>query len=352
MVGKLLIFLVLFAVLGSLAWWYVGTESYILIRLGDWTLQLQVLTAIVLLVLSIWLVNFLVYLFSETLGGRWAARSRSRRASNRMRKGVMQLFAGRAKEAKEHFLKAANLKQEPVINGLLAAHSALESEQYDRALNILGNMQTEDAEADAAIMHSKAKALLQLNRLDEAQSLCGDIKKIRPKDNKTDLLLLQIAEAKKDWPAFQKLLPKLRNAEGVRNRVRELECRAARHRLQEPNMTREQYDEVVKTIPVDIKNTAEIVQIKMHHLVRLGASDEAEKLMREFLHKEWRPDLLRDYVSIPGSDRDKQLTQLRKWHHRHGDSPELLRVLEELSDEAGDWRAAQEYSRTSADKAL
>ena len=343
--GKLLIFLALFAVLGSLAWWYIGADSYILIRLGEWTIQLQVLTGIVLLVVSLWLLNLIAYFASETLGGRWAARSRARRGSDRLRKGVMFLFAGKSKQAKEQFLKAANLKQEPAINALLAAHSAIESEQYDRALNILNNLQTEGVDADAALMHTKAKVLVQLGKLEQAESLCRDIKSIQPKDSKTDLLLLQIAAKNQDWKGFQQLLPKLRNAEGVKMRVSELEHSVALRRLQEPNMSRPEYDEVVSTIPADIKNTAEVVQMRMHYLVRLGASGEAEKLMREFLHKEWRADLLRDYVSIPDADNEKQLTQLKKWHHRHGDSPELLTVLEELSDETGDWRSAQEYSR-------
>ncbi|GEM_PF-1588143 len=347
MVGKLLIFLVLFAVLGSLAWWYIGTNSFVLIRLGDWTLQLQVLTGLVFLFVVIWAVNLISYLVSETLGGRWAARSRARRSSNCSRKAVLLLFSGKAKDAKNHFLKAANLKQEPIINGLLAAHSAIESEQYDRALNILNNIKTEGSAADSALMHTKAKVLVHLNRLAEAESLCKDIKAIKFKDARTDLLLLKIAEQRKDWPAFQSLLPKLRGTEGVSLRVKELERRAGLSRLRKPSMSREEYDEVVATIPAEIQNTAEVVEIRTHFLIRCGASKEAEKLLREFLHKEWRPDLLRDYVGIPDVDAEKQLTQLKKWQHRHGESPELLAVLEELSDETGDWRAAQDYSRAS-----
>lgn len=344
--GKLLIFLALFAVLGSLAWWYIGTDSYVLIRLGEWTIQLQVLTAIVLLIVSVWLFNLIASLVSGIIGGRWAARSRARRSAKRLHKGILLLFSGKAREAKDQFLKAANLKQEPVISALLAAHSAMESEQYDRALNILNNLNTDGEEADAALMHTKAKVLIELDRLDEAESLCRDIKKLHPKDSKTDLLLLMIAKKRLDWPTFQNLLPRLRNVEGVKQRVSELERRAALRRLQEPNLSRADYDEVAATIPADIKNTAEVVQIRMHYLMRSGAAHEAEKLMREFLHKEWRTDLLRDYVSIREADKDKQLTQLKKWHHRHGDSPELLAALEELSDETGDWRSAQEYSRT------
>lgn len=346
--GKLLIFLLLFAVLGSLAWWYVGTGSFVLIRLGDWTLQFQVLTGLALLFVFIWTINLIGYLVSETLGGRWAARSRARRSANRSRKGLLLLFSGKTKDAKDQFLKAANLKQEPVINGLLAAHSAIESEQYDRALNILNNLKTEHSTADSALMHTKAKVLVHLNRLDEAESLCKDIKAIKSKDARTDLLLLKIAEKRKDWPAFQSLLPKLRNADGISLRVKELERRSGLARLRKPSMSRPEYDEVVATIPAEIKNTAEVVEIRTHYLIRCGASKEAEKLLREFLHKEWRPDLLRDYVGIPAVDAEKQLTQLEKWRHRHGDSPELLAVLEELSDETGDWRAAQEYNRASA----
>ena len=210
--GKLLIFLALFAVLGSLAWWYVGTDSYILIRLGEWTIQLQVLTGIVLLVLGIWLINLLAHLASETLGGRWAARSKARKGAVRLRKGVLFLFAGKTKEAKEQFLKAANLKQEIIVNSLLAAHSAMETEQYDRALNILNNLKTDGADADAALMYSKAKALIQLGRLEQAESLCRDIKSMRPKDSKTGLLMLRIAAKKQDWQSFQQLLPKLRGS--------------------------------------------------------------------------------------------------------------------------------------------
>lgn len=345
--GKLLIFLALFAVLGSLAWWYIGADSYVLIRLGEWTIQLQVLTAIVLLVLSIWLISLVSNLAAGTLGGKWAARSRARRSANRLRKGILLLFSGKSKDAKEQFLKATNLKQEPVIACLLAAHSAIESEQYDRALNILNNLKTEGEDADAALMHTKAKVLTFLGRLEEAEALCLDIKRIRTKDARTDLIRLQIAEKKRDWHTFQQILPGLRSAAGVKIRVAELEHRAALRRLQEPAMNREQFDQVVTTIPADIKNTAEVVQIRMHYLVRLGDSEGAEKLMRDFLHKDWRPDLLRDYVSIPEANKEKQLTQLKKWHHRHGDSQELLVVLEELADETGDWRSAQEYSRSS-----
>ena len=345
--AKLVIFLVLFFLLGSLAWWYIGTDSYVLIRLGEWTIQLQVLTALVFVVILLWALNLGAYVFSETLGGRWAARSRLRKSANRSRKGLLLLFAGKAKDAKEQFLKAANLKQEPIANALLAAHSAVESEQYDRALNILNNTQTEDAAADAALMHSKAKVLLHLGRLEDAEALCLDIKALKSKDPRTDLILLSIAEKRKDWESFERLLPKLRSTEGIRQRVSELERKAGLIRLRKPRMTREEYDEVIKTIPADIKNTAEVVEIRVHFLIRCGAVKEAEKLLREFMHKEWRPDLLRDYVSIPDVDKEKQLMHLEKWRNRHGDSPELLAVLEELSDETGDWRAAQDYGRAS-----
>ena len=345
--GKLILFIVLFAVLGSLAWWYIGTDSYILIRLGDWAIQLQVLTGMILFFVLLWAINFSAVFISGTLGGRWAAQSRARKSTNRSRKGVMLLFSGKSKEAKQQFLKAANLREAPVINGLLAAHSAVESEQYDRALNILNNIATEDDSADLALMYSKAKVLLKLGRLEESKAICADIKAIKPKEARTNLILLKVAEAQQDWPSFQTLLPKLRNTDGVKQRVKEIERRAGLARLRKPQMTREEYDEVLHTIPADIKNTAEVVEIRTQFLIRVGANKEAEKLLREFLHKEWRPDLLRDYISIDEVDKDKQLTQLKKWHHRHGDTPEILAALEELSEETGDWRSAQDYGRAS-----
>ena len=345
--GKLILFIVLFAVLGSLAWWYIGTDSYILIRLGEWAVQLQVLTGIVLFFLLLWAINFSAVFISGTLGGRWAAQSRVRKSTNRSRKGIMLLFSGKSKEAKQQFLKAANLREAPVINGLLAAHSAVEAEQYDRALNILNNIVTEDDAADLAMMHTKAKVLLKLGRLEETKAICADIKAIKPKEARTDLVLLKVAEAQQDWASFQALLPKLRNADGVKQRVKEIEGRAGLVRLRKPQMTREEYDDVIHTIPADVKNTAEVVETRVYFLIRTGAGKEAEKLLRDFLHKEWRSDLLRDYISIPDIDKDKQLTQLKKWHHRHGDTPEILSALEELSEETGDWRSAQDYSRTS-----
>ena len=342
---RLLLFIVFFFALGALGYWYAGTQSFVMFRVGEWVVQVQLLTGLFMLVVFLWLLNGLMFFVDQVLGGRLFARLRKSRAANRQRKGILELISGRPKNAKEHFLRAANIDQDANLDRLLACRSAIEAGQFDRALNILNNMPAYESELDGPVRLLRARVMFHLNRLEDAQEYCAEARRVGIKEAQLGTLPLLIAEKRRDWKAYDQIAPGLRGLSELGSSIESLDHRVFMSRLSDRRLDAQALDRIRLVMPPGLREDALIVEDLVAALVRVGESEEAEKMLRESLHARWQPELLKDYVSIPDVDRERQATQLEKWRHRNGDSPELLQALEQISEESGNWQAAQDYGR-------
>ena len=342
---RLLLYLFFFFALGAIGWWLIGPESFVLIRVGETAIQVQLLTAILALVVLMWILNGLVFLLDQLLGGHWLARLKSRKVAKRMRRGIILLLNGEPRKAKEQFLRAANHKQDESLYRMLAVRAAIEAGHYDRALNILNNLENIPSELEGPVRLARSRVMFLLNRLDEADDSCAEAKRLGMAEDQLGLLPLQIAEKRQNWQDYDRRSQKLRRYAELAPALQELDRRVYLGRLSDRKLSLDELQQIRRVLPPEVRHDALIVEATSAALVRLGNSDEAEKILRELLHGNWQPELLNDYVCIPGVDREKQINQLQKWRHRHGDSAELLAALEKISEESGDWQSAQEFNR-------
>lgn len=342
---RLLLFVLFFFALGALGYWYAGTDSFVMLRIGEWVIQVQLLTGLLALIVFLWLLNALLFFVDQVLGGRLFARLRKTRAARRQRKGILELISGRPKRAKEEFLKAANIDSDANLDRLLACRSAIEAGQYDRALNILNNLPAHEAELDGPVRILRARVMFHLNRLDEAEEYCAEARRVGIRESQLGSLPLLIAEKRRDWKTYDRVAPGLRSLGELAAVIADIDLRVFMGRLSDRRLTAEELERIRLVMPPALRENPLVVEDLVAALVRVGEAGEAEKMLRESLHARWQPELLKDYIAIPAEDRERQLTQLEKWRHRHGDSPEILAALEQLNDESGNWQAAQDYSR-------
>ena len=156
---------------------------------------------------------------------------------------------------------------------------------------------------------------------------------------------MRIAAARKDWDEYQRLAHLLWREKPARPALIEYERRVQLERMLSGDLNADSLQAMLDNQSPELRADDAMVEAHFHALVRLDRGEDAEKLLRDLLHRNWRPELLADYIRIPGIERETQITQLQKWRHRHGDSAPLLKALEQLTEDAGDWQQAQEIRR-------
>ena len=92
-------------------------------------------------------------------------------------------------------------------------------------------------------------------------------------------------------------------------------------------------------------------EVLLHRYVELlekvGAGDDAAKLITRTLKKRWDPELVNRYGRLALEKSKRQLTQAEHWLGKHGDDPELFLCLGRLAARQQDWQRARQYFERS-----
>jgi HemY protein len=147
-----------------------------------------------------------------------------------------------------------------------------------------------------------------------------------------------------------KLLPELRRQNvlpaadlaelEVRATINLLDDAAARGQLE---AVRNCWRELPKAVTRDARAVASYARA----LMLVGAGDEAERVVRTQLKREWTRELIGTYGKIPSTDGTQQLKTAEQWLGQHGRDAILLLTLGRLSIRNQLWGKAREYFETS-----
>ncbi len=327
--------------------------GYALFSYGDWAIEMPLWITVILLLFLVIASLFIIWTLNTVFSGgdkvkNWWSKHQERTAKQQTFKGLLELAAGRWKNAERYLIQSASHNESPLINYLSAAKAAEASGSPERrdqylqlAFNVSGN-------SDFAVRLTQAQLQADHGELKASIRNLERLLQESPKHPGILKLLASLYEANQDWQSLYDLLPILR-----KTHIFTLESLG--------NIENKVYPALLPVYAEkDLKNLIRFWQdspktVQANHtqittyakfLVKLGASDEAEALLRSALKKQWDNHLVHLYGLI-NSQIKKQLTFIESFLTEYAEEPILLLSAGRLCMRNQLWGKARDYLEKS-----
>ena len=317
----------------SAALWFQRQGGFVLIALGEWTVQVSVLVFVLGLVLLLVLAHYGIALLRSLAGmpqrmRGWRARQRHNRARNRLSEALIRLAEGHPQEAEKLLLKDIDRADTPLLHYLAAAVAAQQRGSYDERDRHLASADRTSRKARRAVALLQAQLQIEARQWEQALASLTYLFERSPRDRRVLHLLVKACLALNEWDRLEAILPVLRKQEvQSEEQLRELEKTVAVHRLAlargdaSPAIALER---VWNRLPRGLRDDPELLLPYVDGLAGLGQVDEAERVLRTALQKQWRPELVQRYGALETEAPEQALAQLEKWLKERPEDPALL----------------------------
>ena len=329
--------------------------GYVLIAFGKYTLETTVWVGIALvLVILLAMYGVILLLHRSVRQGsifsRWRANWRERRGRQLTQRGLLAYLEGNFERARVVLDRGASRAETPALNYLLAARAAAAQGEHKMAELYLLRAQRSDDDADFAIAVTAAELQLRQGKLQEALASLTRLRNQAAKHPYLLKLLQDTYTSLRDWDKLLELLPQLRKYKLLtREAAAEIEVRATAQRFDELVAQKqiEQLRARWRELPRAVERDARVVGAYTRGLLALGASSEAEMILRAYLKRDWNADLVALYGKTEAADASRQLAQAEQWLREHGSSAALLLCLGRLALHNQLWGKARDYFEQS-----
>ena len=341
----------------------VSDHGYVMVSFGQTTFESTLWGLLLLVVISlglVWLALALVRTLLGTLSVVYPISTRARRIKARklFDRGLAEFTMGNWRKAERLLGQAAKSGESPLINYLAAARAAHEAGNYEASVNWLRRADSKAPGAEMAIGITQAQLQLSSNHLEQALATLQHLHKKYPRHVYILKMLKQVYTRLNDWQSLEKLLPELRRRKVItEDEYRRLEqqsfkvlfdqachCARNRHSLDEKIQP---VDTVWAGLSRNQHKDPAILYRYCDSLVRLGAGEKAEQLLRENLKNCYSEPLIRLYGTTDGKDRQKQLLFAESLLAQRTNDPALLLTLGRLALRNELWGKAREYLEAS-----
>ncbi|WP_163369845.1 heme biosynthesis HemY N-terminal domain-containing protein [Endozoicomonas acroporae] len=341
----------------------VNDHGYVLIAYDEMTFESSLWGLLLLVVISLGLV-WLAVIMGRLLLGTFSViyplstGARKARARKLFDRGLAEFTKGHWRKAERLLGQAAKNSESPLINYLAAARAAHEAGNHEASANWLRQADSKAPGAEMAIGITQAQLQLASNHLEQALATLTHLHKKYPRHGYILKMLKQVYIRLNDWQSLEKLLPRLRKQKVIKDdEYHQLEQQAFKALFEQAyNYGRNRVSSEEKTKPADdIWSGLSLSQRKdpailyryCDCLVRLGAGEKTELLLRENLHHCYSEPLIRLYGKTPGRDLKKQLLFAESLLNQRTNDPELLLALGRLALRNELWGKAREYLEAS-----
>jgi HemY protein len=331
--------LILVAAIAAFAWhWVADDPGYVLIHLRGTTLQLTVVSAVVILLLAWAVIAALVTLIRWPFG---ALNRRHRRLSRRrLADGLVALIEGRHGEAERDLNRAARY---PSVRGpsLLAAAEAAERHgESTRALETLDQAAQETPRAARVL---RARLLRRAGRATEAAAL------LAPEASSASLTpsgWVEYAEASLESgdarSAVRAIEPLQKSGELGARAFSDLESRVvAAYVASAPDGA--SLSALWSQLPKGQRRLPAAVDAYARRASGFGQSMAAMDEIETALRREWSPSLIATYGGMGAEDLEQRLRRAEGWVDTHPNDAALLTAVGRMCVRARLWGKAKPF---------
>ncbi|MFM5237545.1 heme biosynthesis HemY N-terminal domain-containing protein [Aeromonas veronii] len=330
-----------------------GNKGYVLIALGNYTIESSVTSAVILAVLFYgvlliveWLLGRVFGLRRKTLG--WYGSRRRRKANQQTVAATLAMAEGHYSQAEKLMIKGASNSDTPLLNYLSAAKAAQARGDDARRDQYLQKAQEENPKAELALTLTQTQLQIEQGQYDTALAMLESVYALNPRHPMVLDQLRQVHLARQDWSALCDLIPALHKVGRLTPKQEEdLLQQAWSGRLQQAVGSLETLKAVWQDLPRKLRLEPELLACYGDLLRQLGADGEAATLWQEALRKQPMPQLL---ARLPKLKLDSYQPLLALLQKQQG-QPEVDTALAQLYLLAGQLDDAQKLLEQEVERA-
>lgn len=348
------LFLALIVLLASVvaALWFRQQDGFVVMRVGDYAVQSS-LIIFVAVVVAVWLVLSLLWVTlrklwqtPRKLRGRMAARRR-RNAHKRLVSGLIQVAEGHYSEAERTLLQKVGATDLPLVHYLLAAIAAHRRGSWDERDEYLGHADRSDPRARVAVGLLQAQLQIESEQWEQALATLSWLRERAPANPRALALLARCAHALEDWERLAQLLPELRRRNALRPReLDELERRVIEIRLNNAmgeTDAKSRLAEVWQKLSREQRRDPTLQALYARCLIHAGENEAAEKLLFDWLQKDWDARLVQVWGELDGAGAQRRFARTEHWLRERPEDPELLAAAGFQAVQSELWGRARTY---------
>jgi len=267
--------------------------GFIIIALGNYTLQTRLWQLIVVAIVSQLLLMLLYHLFSRlwrSAGNikNWSGGRSGKKSRQNTTNGMIALAEGNWKRAEKLLIKGINNTDTPLINYLGAARAAQAQRSDARRDTYL--RQAHNVEPNAEVAIGLTQATLQLNHGQYEQALASltHLQQLAPKHEYVLFLLQKLYRQLGDWQRFIDLSADLQKSSVISQKdLESFQLIAWQNILDDlaNNSGIESLHDSWLKLPKSFHKNIDLISTYTGHLIQLEGSLEAEKILRKSISK-------------------------------------------------------------------
>ena len=309
-----------------------GNKGYVLISLGNYTVESSVTSAVILAVLFYgalliveWLLGRVFGLRRKTLG--WYGSRRRRKANQQTVAATLAMAEGHYSQAEKLMLKGASNSDTPLLNYLSAAKAAQARGDDVRRDQYLQKAQEENPKAELALTLTQTQLQIEQGQYDTALAMLESVYALNPRHPMVLDQLRQVHLAREDWAALIDLIPVLHKVGKLTPKQEEdLLQQAWRGRLDVASGALETLRPIWQELPRKLRQDPDLLAAYGDRLRQLGADNEAAELWLDALRKQVSPQLLARLPKLKLDSYQPMLTLLQKIPDQPGVDAALAQV--------------------------
>ena len=321
----LLIILALVAGYGVFLVGEIQPGNYVKIYAGSYLIELNLLSFILLILVSVFALYTLVRLFHVTWKmpksfSIWRSRSKKKQASRALGAGYLSLIKGDWRTAEKSLTSSSDSSSVPYVNYLAAAQAAQEQGRLAQRDDYLAAAYKEAPKERLAIGLIKAKLHQSAGQYELAEATLDDIADIGRKNAQYTAMLMQTYEQTGQWSKASALISTARKQSALPSEVlSQIENKAHSSALESAEDKRSAW----KSLPKAQRQRADNVVAYTEFLIQSGETSAAEKLIRTTLKNDWSDSLVHIYGELQPDKPAKQLRIVEGWLMARPENAEL-----------------------------
>lgn len=292
--------------------------GYVLIAVGEWTVETTLALAGLIIALSFFTVYYLARVVHKVLavpGGvrEWKKQRREHKAMKSLTRGLIDLAEGHWAAAEKKVLKYVQEDDGPLqgeaslLNYLTAARAAQAQGNDQRRDHYLKLAHENHPSADIAVGLTQAELQLNQNQLEQALATLRHLHQLSPKHAKILQVLAKVYQQLGDWEHFLELVPLLRKHKALPKDAISTLSQQAYLKLLQAATSFSSLSDVWSRMPEFFREEQAVLSNYVIRLLEMGESNVAEPLLRHALRKQFSEPLLALYGKIDCAEPGRQL---------------------------------------------
>jgi HemY protein len=340
--------LILFAAIVGYSAFLVGQiepGNYVKIYAGSLLIELNLLSFVLLIVVSVFTLYFLIRLFrivwkAPKSFSSWRLRSNKQRATQALGAGYLSLIKGDWRSAEKSLTTKSDCSSIPYVNYLAAAQAAQEQGRMAQRDDYLNAAFKAAPKERLAIGLIKARLHQSAGQYQQAEATLLDIQDIGQKNAQYTAMLLQIYQHTNQWAKANDLLGAARKQSALPENVLDaIADQAYSSTLTDADNKAAAW----KALPRNQRKRVDNILLYATDLIENDQSGSAEKLIRATLKNQWSEQLVGLYGTLDTDKPAKLRRIIEGWLMARPESAELnlaaghFSLLEDSLDKAKEY---------------